>query len=344
MTTRLYLVCGLAEVWTCAALRASLSEGSGTDIIVLYGMPISIPALLRSETLAHAGDFYSWARIVDAVDITQSLTVTDTKPSDEARREFKERLGVKTCDVIYTHSPHLLAEQSIMGMYPEARIILFDNGLQSHVTKEIYLGPPDPLKSGKISQNVLDRVVTAYFSLFGDLPIPDHLCSIPCEEIPSDWLLNVARGAVASVSLPHPDLSSALILGTSFYRSNLVTYEEEKRVYLSLIESLISCGEESILYKEHPRANREPLVGKSKSVQHIESPMPVELLPLNLNIHSSYSISSTALLTLKKLFGIPSYTIGRDLPLVSKLKHVRMLHTAVPSPVFHCSNMLRTIE
>ena len=336
MTSRLYLVCGLAEVWTCAALRASQMDSSGEDVVVLYGLPISMPDQLRRDTLRLARAFYSWTKVVDAVTLTGSLVTPDPESILETRTMLRSCIGLTSCDEIFTHTLDKPAEQAILLAYPDARIILFDNGLASHLDRPVYPGPPNPMRSGQVPEDLLSRVHMLFFSLLGELPVPNYLANVPRGEFHRTWLLKAAKTAFARApeAFATECLSpSELILGTSFYRTRLISYEDERFVYVSLLRQLRQRGASSVIYKEHPRANREPLIRPSDGVQWMESRMPVEIWPLAVEITAGYSISSTALLTMRKLYDIPGYAIGRELPIAKTLPQVQLAHAATPTLV-----------
>lgn len=337
MTSRLYLVCGLAEVWTCAAVRASLEDSGGDDIVVLYGLPISMPDQLRRDTLELARAFYPWTQVVDAVAMTASLAAPDSESFAGTIAMLRERIGLSGFDQIFTHTLDKPAEQAVLQAYPDARIVLYDNGLASHLNRPVCPGPPNPKTSGQVPEALLSRVHVSFFSLIGELPVPDYLTNVRCVEIDRTWLLGAAKAAFENA----PEAFSAecdspcvLVLGTSFYRTRQISFEDERFSYVSLLRQLRQRGVSSIIYKEHPRANREPLLGPSDGVQRLESRMPAEIWPLATRFEATYSIASTALLTIRKLFGIPGFAIGRELPLAKTLAQVRLVHAATPPPPF----------
>lgn len=335
--SRLYLVCGLAEVWTCAALRHASEGEGGNDIVVVYGLPVSVPDELRRDTLDMARAFYPWSVIVDAVDLTPALASPDPVLVAGAMAQLRARIGLTHVDEIFTHTLFKPAEQSILQAYTAARIVLFDNGTSSHVDRIVYSGSPEFAKSMRVPEALLLRTRAAYFSLLGELPTPSYLSKVPCREICRDWLLKAARSAFAAA--PHEFATQhssppVLVLGKAYYRTPHISYADERLVYTSLIANLRQRGEKSIVYKEHPRANQQPLLGPSDGVQRLKSRMPVEIWPLATQFTATYSIASTALLTMRKLFDIPAFAIGRQLPIVKKIAQIRLVHDAVPPPPF----------
>lgn len=63
----------------------------------------------------------------------------------------------------------------------------------------------------------------------------------------------------------------------------------------------------------------------------IDTNLPVELWPLCTDISASYSISSSALLSLKLLYGIEGYTVGRDLDISAAFPAVKLARAVAPA-------------
>ena len=128
---------------------------------------------------------------------------------------------------------------------------------------------------------------------------------------------------------PSPGPPARLILGTAFYRTPAINYEDEQAVYRSLAAELGRRGDAPILYKEHPRATRPPLLTPEDGVEVVQSRMPVEIWAEARTILEAYSISSTALLSLRRFYGARTWTVGAEIAFPAAMRHIRLMRDAV---------------
>ena len=119
---------------------------------------------------------------------------------------------------------------------------------------------------------------------------------------------------------------TALSLGTSFYRLGKFGPEDEAGVYAQFHNDARRLDYD-VIWKSHPRAGRALIEEPGGGVtEPFDQSLPIEFLPLVRNIALSGSISSTALLTLKKAYGIPYVVLGRALAERLSLPWLSSLH------------------
>lgn len=311
---RLALVTGLAEMLTVAAIRDATPD-LGPVALCFHGTAISVSEPLRLQSLADAALFGPWEAVIDG-------------------------LGREPAEVLDGLEPSMLLFDNLGGgfegataaLFPAARIELFDNGLISHLSLEVVDGAPRNKR--EVPRALLARTGRAWFTLKGDLPRPRHLGDVRIAPVGTEALRGAARSALARMApedRPMEGPPCRLILGTAFYRTPAISFEDERGVYRRLVEDLRAESAVPILYKEHPRANRAPLLTEADSVEIVASRAPVELWAEVRTILEAYSISSTALLTLRKAYGAHVAVVGADIPFPRSRGHIDLLRSVVPA-------------
>ncbi|WP_439574323.1 polysialyltransferase family glycosyltransferase [Phreatobacter sp.] len=326
----LVMVCGLTEALNASFVLKQLQKTSGADlsaICLVYGRRVSMPDALRHETLQYCGLFHNWASIVDLCDLSDAIA-TPGGERNQYSSNIMSAIGEQRIDVIVTHSPDKLPERAILQCFPEARIILFDNGLDSHVPRTIADDPWSEVRT--ISRSDFDQIDQAWY-LVGDLlDIPPHAKAIGKVMATEEYIahLGAFRSVIADLYAYIPAHETySLIIGSSFYRSKFITFEEEASLYKSLVDKVTGEGGR-VIFKEHPRSFDRPLLQAQDNLIIIRDRLPIEFLATLFSIEKSYSISSTALLILKKLFDIEPTLIGQETP-VYRLAHVHLLFNAI---------------
>lgn len=301
---RLALVCGLAEMFTCAAVRAAAPQDGG-EAACLYGQPLSVPPELRAQTLADAHLFGPWDRVADAIGAPPPRALRNLAP-----------------EVLLTHSPWGEFERAVLSRFPRARVEVFDNGLVTHLERPV----PDEVR-GRISR--------VWLTLAGDLPRPAWMDGREVVEVPPEALRAAARSALERAGPAAPEAGDGrparLVLGTAFYRIGRFTHGEERDLHRRLVEALWRESDAPILYKEHPRANLAPLLDELDGVIPIRSRLPVELWAEARPIRAAYSLSSTALLTLARVWGVDSRAVAVHIGFDPPLPQVELLRAHLPA-------------
>lgn len=301
---RLALVCGLAEMFTCAAIRAAAPQDGG-EAACLYGKPLSVPPDLQAQTLADAALFGPWDQVADAI----------AEPPPRALKGL-------TPQTLLSHSPWGEFEQTVLSRYPRARVEVFDNGLVTHLERAV----PDEVRA---------RVSRVWLTLAGDLPRPAWMEGLEVVEIPAEAMRAAARSALERAGPAAPGggdgRPARLVLGTAFYRIGRFTHGQERDLHRRLIDALWRESDAPILYKEHPRASQSPLLDELDGVLPIRSRLPVELWAEARPIRAAYSLSSTALLTLARVWGVDSRAVATHIGFNPPLPQVELLRAHLPA-------------
>lgn len=317
MITRAVFACGLSELMLCSWIIDSLAAGTpARNILVIYGRDVSMPEPHKEETLRRASLFGVWDDIIDLTAQSDRLACAGS---------LAEALDVVgpiaaqlfPTDEILTHTLWKSPEKFFADFCPNARIILFDNGLDSHSQRTL-VDQKDDYSLNSVRVADLERVSTCVYTL-GDLAPPPAFaerCKIIVPEAACfrDHLFRLGTSGVFAEFaglLPRTDEVSTIGIGTAFFRTGKVSREIESRAYTPVFDDA-ARNRSKVLWKEHPRAPAPLLLDDTASIP-IPTSLPVEFLPFFRNITMSASISSSALLTLKKLHSIPFRLLGASI-------------------------------
>jgi hypothetical protein len=312
MTTRIVLACGLSELFACSWAIANGHAGrSARNILIIYGQKLSMPTDHRRETLALANRFGDWANVFDLTDEGSSIEWGRLRAPAPVGDELRASLEGAGC--IMTHTLWRHPEQAILDLCPTAEITLYDNGLDSHIDRPVV---DNADHAAAIRRKDFDRIRTAIYALGDLLPVPAFAQALK-PVVPTGASMRAHIGSLAAglagdlARLPGPPGAAALVIGTSLYRGGKITREAEADIYRRRISELRRDGL-SVVCKEHPRAS-SPLLDAADGAQiALRTSLPIEFLPLTMDIRLSSSLSSSALLTLKKLFAIPAELLGGE--------------------------------
>lgn len=324
---------------TCSQVySAQFSFSPGRDILVHYGRGISIPDSLRAETLQYRSMPGFWDDVIDFV--SETTTIENSTSSHFPGALVRDKFGGNVSHIV-TNVLDGATERAIFDAYPDAKIVFYDNGLASHNNKRITVNRNIHGSNNCIRECDIARVERAYFTFKGRLPIPSHMSAIPT----SGFLPDATARALGEVKKHHaaknPELfahlkrikSCHLVLGTAFYRAAGISYESERDIYRDYIGSLLENPKAIVVFKEHPRSSREPFLDAHDRLIIIRSSFPVEVLPLITEVETAASISSTALLHLQMIFGIPPKALPASPDLLERFPHIKLLHTALGGDV-----------
>jgi hypothetical protein len=333
MRQRVWLVCGPTEILTCRLIHEQIgSEEPTEDILVHYGRTISIPPHLREQTLSHGQSSDIWDRVVDLCDESEAISRMNESQERQAVELIWRHLGTDVSTII-THTIDLCFERLLLRAYPAASIILYDNGLASHTDKAVTAKSPQWNSTGSVSRADLARVSQAFFTFRDMLPIPQYLSAHDVRTFSRDNVLRMLNRMRSD--FPHPQLGLPdavrvhLVLGTAFYRTKRISYNDERHIYQRYIDGVLRDEHAVVLFKEHPRASDAPFFQSSERLHVLDTVLPVELVPLFTRVESAASISSTALLYLSWLFGVTARLLSATPEVTEKLPHVRLLHQTI---------------
>lgn len=200
--------------------------------------------------------------------------------------------------LVYGNSIHKPEFLEFYAFLAPDEFIFFDNGLSSYWSHDT-----DPIHD--FPRHGIPRPAHAYLALHPPLPLPTYLERIPQTELTaSDFAHPFKRMADASLEKPkHGHLPEHVILGTSLFRTNRISWDDERRLYLDLIAAIRQKSNSSILFKGHPRSSDRPLISRSDGVDVLETIVPIEAFAQIGGGGIAYSASSTSLFTLQKHYG-----------------------------------------
>lgn len=312
MATRIVLACGLSELVTCSwAIAHGHAGDRARNVLIIYGQKLSMPTEHLRETLALSNRFGEWSKVFDLTDEGGPIEWGRLRAPAPVTEEL--RAAIEGADQVMTHTLWRHPEQEILDLCPDAEIILYDNGLDSHIDRPV-INSLDHCAA--IRRKDLHRTRTAIYALGDLLPLPAFAKGlqpvIPTGKSLRAHIESLAAGLSENLArLPHPSGAAALIIGTSLYRGGKIAREAEAAIYRRRISELRQDGL-SVVCKEHPRASLPLLDGADNAQIALRTSLPIEFLPLTMNIGLSSSLSSSALLTLKKLFAIPAELLGGE--------------------------------
>ena len=293
-------VCGVFGTWQLVTLVAALRqanldrgapERSGDDYLVVYetrGVPQEFKEVL--DRMARAA--WPWKRIVWAYDLVLDRSRLTPREFSRTLDVIRERVGdLPPVDELWVCYLTRSAERLLFEAYPEARIVLYEDGLISYIPVRApgesfsYDPPRSPRQrvgdwfrarrnpsspyarfrySGKaLNREHLSRASVAYLQLDAAEPLPEALAAIPRRSVDYDRLGSVLEEVALELedelapALPVAGDSQAprlLVLGQALSRNGTIPRESELALYRSVVGKVLAHGYR-ILWKEHPRVS-----------------------------------------------------------------------------------------
>ncbi|WP_214409058.1 alpha-2,8-polysialyltransferase family protein [Sphaerisporangium fuscum] len=199
--------------------------------------------------------------------------------------------------------------RTVAGLIRDCPITVYSDGLMSY-------GPtrdPLPLEiSGRITRLLhLDLVPELTPLLLREVGVaPDPLPDAAFQAVLDDF--------------PVPDdlWGEAVILGQYLSALDIVTPQEEMDLHAAMLRALVARGHRSVLFKPHPAAGR----GHARHLRGVAAELGVELSVAGETVPAEVCFQalrpklvvgcfSTALMTARRLFGLPVATMGCDIVL-----------------------------
>ncbi len=301
------VVSGLADLVTAlAVLRergVSLNAVAQRASVALYGGALSLPEAMVREFVEVCGVAFPglkvevW-RFADAAGEEAIL-----RDVDVAEARFTRRVVVGNL----LHSP---AHRRLYAAMNPRHFVFYDNGLSSYADYKLSL--EEELADWRRAPNF-----DAYLTHGDALGVPSYLGAAPPETLSVESFRTVYEHLQAACvdRAAMLDGESLLILGTSFYRTKLISLEDERDLHQRLIADVRRRFSGRVVYKPHPRCDEE-LLGPGDAVEVLRSSMPVEALVAAPGGHA-FSFSSTALLTLQDHCGWRAHRAAH--PLMDKV-------------------------
>ena len=329
-TAHIGVVTGLPDLLNfIAALRkkaglAPVAEANATAL--LFGGAGSLPQALITEfgvTIRRAFPALKAPRI--PTDCVQAGRFNpDALPDLDLRRQAGERR------IVYGNAIHKRFHQELYAYLQPDEFVFFDNGLSSYAEHSADI-------ESDFAARGLPFPSLACYSLSPPLNVPRYLAGIPgCSLGMEDYEDAFVALRRLDSGWGAPGRPLHVIMGTSLFRTQKISWDEERATYLHLISQLKSTRPgETILYKAHPRACARPLITKGDGVDVVESTLPAEPFVTPGCNGAVYSITSTALFSFARLFSWKAHRI--ETPATRRLldasPHLRMIDLISPTAI-----------
>ena len=232
-----------------------------------------------------------------------------------------------------------LPEKIIAEAYPDARLVLYEDGLHTYLRGEgddpstapwlrkprgIYRRLklrarerlyPEDLSLGPMLPRHLARVVASYLWISLMISPADYQKRLPWVQLQTrflrDTLARLSPIAEGMASAPETG-RRAIMLGQCFSNYGDLSRESELDCYIGMARHLRERGYE-VIWKEHPRT-RQPFLGELvEAVEGVLSlpdlgPWPIELFVERLGLSACASLTLTSLFSIPLLFNLPSFS------------------------------------
>ncbi|MGI5157109.1 polysialyltransferase family glycosyltransferase [Microbispora sp. CA-102843] len=298
-------------------LAAAIDEGrfrDGGRVLLVSNnaaIPEVTPALDEAPGFAALRDRFD--RVLSWNEIIAPLHPSDWKPrsieTPMLGRLLRELIGEP--GELVLESIAVSPSRTLAGLVKDCPITVYSDGLMSY-------GPTrDPLP-----QEVAGRITRLlHLDLapgLAPLLLAEH--GVPAEALTDASFARVVGGvAEAAEEVPRAE---AVVLGQYLSALGLVTAAEEAALHERMLRALAARGHRTVLFKPHPAAGRR----HARELRPVAAELGVDLLvaPETTPAEACFAAHrpelvagcfSTALVTARRLFGLPVAAIGTDLVL-----------------------------
>lgn len=227
-----------------------------------------------------------------------------------------ERLFARAWDLdphdleLFVQSPQVAPARTLMALFPQARITIIGDGLMTYSPMRVRI--PYSV-AARIEQVVYADVVPGVRPLVGSpgaqvVPVP-----------PRAFAATLRETDAGSTEPPDESGSTVLVLGQYLSALGLMTAAAEIDLQTRLVDRAAQWGPQRIVFKPHPAA--PPLVTaavegaaarRGIDFEEYRGPLPAELLAERLDAVAVVAGFSTALPTVRALFGRAIGSAGND--------------------------------
>jgi hypothetical protein len=345
---RAIFVAGTWQVVSAAAALAQHQEGRparGEDTLVLFGH--GSPEF-KSAMERVAKHVWPWQRICWADDVLVSYFPT-RKFAPVARDVLRQRLGDDIGEV-WVAKLYADPAKLVLFAFPDSDVYLYEDGAEEFFEQEILCGWrrfrsararrwPGLLKreashwGGRapectgligICNPMRQRVKGLYSFLAATFPVPGHFADVPLCKVGNPAMsgrLSALKELVPDdAAVPVRDRRAVLFLPQPFAEPGSLTDDQEYQLYREAVAALVRQGYR-VLWKEHPRQRISHLPrlqsempeGKIESVK-LPQGYPIECLTSGWELAGAVTVSSSAVIYLQALYGIPAFTMAHRIP------------------------------
>ena len=334
-------VAGLGEVLTANAVRLAKNLSSQDIAFVVRGARVSMPKGLVQDTLDWLQRLFPASERLDLTEVTQLLQDAAQTGNLVPCAEHPALQPLCSSGVdLWMSTPFSSIDKVLIELIRPNRLVIFDNGLYTHLDQPVFLYTETNLSSLGLLQKHLDLIAEVWLTLYDTLPHPGHYPMTLQRAIPAACIRESAHQFSLGAG-PHPipealRAVTAFVIGSSLYRTQSISHPEEAQMYRQSIEDLRQQGH-ICLWREHPRAGR-PLGRRFVSdpnvitLDSIFNSVPIEVFAEIARPELAVSFSSTAILVLEQCWNTKAFVIRPDLAEAMKQQqpHIYNLHRIVP--------------
>lgn len=312
--TTLFYASTLFGAMTLAAAIDEGRFGDGGRVLLVStnaAVPEVVPALDEAPGFAALRGRFD--RVLSWNEIIAPLHPSDWKAraieAPMLGRLLRHHLGEP--DELVLESIAVPPARTIAGLVKDCPITVYSDGLMSY-------GPTrDPLPQ-EIGGRVTRLLHLDLVPGLAPLLLAEH--GVPAHALPDAAFAGVVREVVeAAGAAPRAE---AVVLGQYLSALGLLTAAEETGLHERMLRGLAARGHRTVLFKPHPAAGRR----HARELRAVAAELGVELLvaPETTPAEVCFAVHrpdlvvgcfSTALVTARRLFGLPVATAGTDLVL-----------------------------
>jgi hypothetical protein len=340
-----------------AALLQHSLEGQGDEEgaeewLILYE-PRGASDELKATMFEVARRVRTWKRIIWAADeLGAAMGTVGTFRQKEFHYlcdQLKILIGVDRADEIWCTQHPGYAERLISDLFPDAKVYLYEDGFLTYVPYVPYVDKTTggrygmPIRMAKQlkayldgfipskrfyhnSSRYLNRIANQYLFIANDIPVPSPYSSYNHCLIKPDVLCNVLSTCAslpdvvsATNSVLDPAGRYAMVMSQTFYKSGMLTWDQEASVYEKITSGLVASGYK-VLWKEHPRSDRpfytrvEAVIGKENiSLSSLPYTLPIECIAPHVKIDAWLASGSSSLYYLSRVYGAATFTFADEM-------------------------------
>lgn len=281
------------------------------------------------------------AKILGSMGIERIESIDKKLLPESFGRELKKamaRLGLRNgrLQELLLFGLHRPISRHVARLFPRASIIVYEDGLRSYLpyqnpetpwTKQILDRARSMLSSSFArsmpGEDLFRRVKTRYL-LLPEIPLTrsNEYGEVPTQYVPFETVRSVFDGIETKAECRLERSSGVLIVGQYFSELGQMDAAREKKLYLGAVDGIKETGKIPVwrghirqnddrIY-DHLKEHHEDIINMSDFVGKDPYPLEVQMRDLPDRFHSVVSFSSSSLFYLKKLYGLPCYTLLQD--------------------------------
>ena len=314
---------GHALVTTVAAMNAKLIPDAATRVLVsVNAAPLPETAAGPAELPALRSLLARFGRVEGINDLLAPILPTAWSPAAEdvpfLERLLRRAWGLGDEPVeLYLQSPQVPPSRTVASLFPGAPITIVGDGLMTYspIRDRLPRTVVERVK-GVVYADVVPGVEPLVFAEAGAarVPVPAAAVRTVIED------LNAASGDACLNWLATAAEPTAIVLGQYLAALGLVTVAEEEQMQADMVNRARERGARRIVFKPHPSAPP----AASEAVRHraaelgldceiYDGDAPAEVLVARLDPVVVVAGFSSALPTVKALFGTPIAAVGNEL-------------------------------